>query len=279
MIPKPDFKTAINKSFSEISGDLRDMDPDGKNVLDAMSMKNQINSELKEEGSKKEFKFLEFLKDKKNILDVKEILGKGKKTSIWRKRTEIKKFLKDDNKLDDFLKSYQDHFSSKKEETKEATSSGGAGQYDSLFSGEMSEMPKPTNKNSRSKNPERKTERHSEDDQEGYTKKIEAKEATSSASSGQYSTNKIWAKSTNKKDFRGYSKPQLPGGKFVRVKKKCKKFPYCNQGDINALNIFENETVHKVIHKISVERNIHKDIIYDILEEEINKLNKQSIYK
>lgn len=26
-----------------------------------------------------------------------------------------------------------------------------------------------------------------------------------------------------------------PGGVFVKVKEKCKKFPYCNQGDINAI--------------------------------------------
>lgn len=30
-----------------------------------------------------------------------------------------------------------------------------------------------------------------------------------------------------------------PGGVFVAVKEKCKKFPYCNQGDINALELYE----------------------------------------
>ena len=28
-----------------------------------------------------------------------------------------------------------------------------------------------------------------------------------------------------------------PGGVFVKVKEKCKKFPYCNQGDINNIEI------------------------------------------
>jgi len=105
--------------------------------------------------------------------------------------------------------------------------------------------------------------------------KIEAKEATSTASSGQYSTPKIWAKSMNKKDFRGASKPQIPGGKFVQVKKKCKTFPYCNQGDIKALNIFENETLKKVISKVSKEHNISENVIKTILAYEYEK-NKNS---
>lgn len=105
--------------------------------------------------------------------------------------------------------------------------------------------------------------------------KIEAKEATSSSSAGQYSTPKMWAKSMNKKDFRGASKPQIPGGKFVQVKKKCKTFPYCNQGDIKALNIFENETLNKVISKVSKEHNISENVIKTILAYEYEK-NKNS---
>lgn len=105
--------------------------------------------------------------------------------------------------------------------------------------------------------------------------KIEAKEATSTSSAGQYSTPKMWAKSMNKKDFRGASKPQIPGGKFVQVKKKCKTFPYCNQGDIKALNIFENETLKKVISKVSKEHNISENVIKTILAYEYEK-NKNS---
>jgi hypothetical protein len=109
----------------------------------------------------------------------------------------------------------------------------------------------------------------------GDTQKIEATEATSTASSGQYSTPKMWAKSMNKKDFRGASKPQIPGGKFVQVKKKCKTFPYCNQGDVKALNIFENNTLKKVISKVSREHNISENVIKTILAYEYEK-NKKS---
>jgi hypothetical protein len=120
---------------------------------------------------------------------------------------------------------------------------------------------------------------HLYEDLEYYTKlsKVEAKEATSSASSGQYTTNKIWAKSMNKKDWRGASKAQIPGGKFVTVKEKCRKFPYCNQGDIKALNIFENQRFKDIISKIQNKYNISENVIkYSI----INELNKnKDIYK
>ena len=97
------------------------------------------------------------------------------------------------------------------------------------------------------------------------TKKVEATEATGSSSSGSYETNSVWAKSTSKKDWRGKSKTQIPGGKFVQVKKKCKKFPYCNQGDIKALKIFENEKVKSAIQNISKRHNISENVIKTII--------------
>ena len=107
-------------------------------------------------------------------------------------------------------------------------------------------------------------------------KKTETKEATGASSAGQYSTTAAWAKSTSKKDWRGKSKTQIPGGKFVQVKKKCKKFPYCNQGDINALKIFDHVTVKKVIENISKKHNISENVIKTILSYEYEqRKNKQ----
>jgi hypothetical protein len=107
------------------------------------------------------------------------------------------------------------------------------------------------------------------------TKKVETKEATASNASGSYVTTSVWAKSTNKKDWRGKSKTQIPGGKFVQVKKKCKKFPYCNQGDIKALKIFEDEKVKKAIKNISDRHNISENVIKNILVYEYeNKTTK-----
>ena len=102
-------------------------------------------------------------------------------------------------------------------------------------------------------------------------KKVETKEATSSSSSGQYSGPAFLAKSMKKKDWRGASRPQIPGGKFVEVKKKCKTFPYCNQGDVKALKIFENEILSKIITKISKEHNISETVIRNIIVEELRR--------
>jgi DNA-binding phage protein len=102
-------------------------------------------------------------------------------------------------------------------------------------------------------------------------KKTETKEATGAASAGQYSGPAFLAKSTSKKDWRGASKTQIPGGKFVEVKKKCKTFPYCNQGDIKALKIFENEQLKNVIQKISKIHNISESVIKNIILYEMQK--------
>ena len=108
---------------------------------------------------------------------------------------------------------------------------------------------------------------HLEEDPNYYDKlqKIEANEATGTASSGAYVTTAAWAKSNSKKHWKGLSKTQIPGGKFVQVKKKCKKFPYCNQGDIKALKLFENESVQKAIKNISTKHNISENVIKNIL--------------
>jgi len=89
----------------------------------------------------------------------------------------------------------------KKKENKEATGAASAGGYTAPLFSNMKEHKK---------------------------KKVETKEATGSGSSGSYVTPAAWAKSQSKKDWRGASKTQIPGGKFVQVKKKCTKFPYCN---------------------------------------------------
>jgi hypothetical protein len=132
----------------------------------------------------------------------------------------------------------------KKKENQDSTGSGSAGGYSAPLFGSI-EKPK----------------------------KIETKEATGGGSAGSYETTAAWSKSMNKKDWRGAAKTQIPGGKFVQVKEKCKKFPYCNQGDIKALKIFENETLQRVIKNLSVKHNMSEDIIKSVILTEIkNKL-------
>ena len=107
-------------------------------------------------------------------------------------------------------------------------------------------------------------------------KKTETKESTGVSSSGSYETPGAWAKSTKKKDWRNAKANYMPGAKRVQVKEKCKTFPYCNQGDINALNIFEDVALKNVITKISEKHNISEETIKTIIYHEYQKkkLNK-----
>jgi len=83
------------------------------------------------------------------------------------------------------------------------------------------------------------------------------------------------------KDWRGKSKTQIPGGSFVKVKDKCKKFPYCNQGDIKALDIYENDIVKEAIKNVSKKLRISETTIKAILQHEMEEqnTNKLDIYK
>ena len=150
----------------------------------------------------------------------------------------------------DHLEEYPDYYDKlKKVESKESTGTGSAGGFEGPIAFKDSEFV-----------------RRSFDE---TPKKIEATEATGSGSAGSYVTTAAWAKSLNKKDWRGASKTQIPGGKFVQVKKKCKKFPYCNQGDVKALKIWENEMLKKVISDISVRENISENAIKNIIAYEL----------
>ena len=67
-------------------------------------------------------------------------------------------------------------------------------------------------------------------------------EQTTTADAGVYIQPQVWAK--NEKNWRPLNDPTFPkyggpGAKYVKVKNKCRTFPYCNQGDINALDFYE----------------------------------------
>ena len=138
----------------------------------------------------------------------------------------------------------------KKKEAVEATSTASSGQYSApLFS-----LATP-------KDPVTKVQESIEGG--------ETTEATSSSSSGQYST-PGWV-APNKKNWRGASKTQIPGGKFVQIKKKCQTFPYCNQGDINALKLYENKLVKESITNLSKKMGIHENVIKAIIQHELEQ--------
>jgi hypothetical protein len=190
---------------------------------------------------------------------------------------DFKKFKEKDNEFGVPNVSQSDPFIKKgrykrvgKEEPNEATGSGSAGGFvGPLFSTTKQEMEEECWKGYKEVGGKMKNGKMVpncvKESKDGDVKKVEATEATDSGSSGQYSTTSVWAKSTNKKDWAGRKKTQIPGGKFVQVKEKCKKFPYCNQGDIKALKIFENEKVKQAIQNISKRHNISENVIKTII--------------
>tara|TARA_B100001758_G_scaffold240239_1_gene245512 strand:+ start:383 stop:1564 length:1182 start_codon:yes stop_codon:yes gene_type:complete len=70
---------------------------------------------------------------------------------------------------------------------------------------------------------------------------------------GAYVTPAMWAK--NKSEWRGAHVPTYKGGKFVNIKKKCKTFPYCNQG---AGSVYTSNTSDMEIDNVFTENKIIK---------------------
>jgi hypothetical protein len=140
-----------------------------------------------------------------------------------------------------------------KKENKEATGSGSSGAYvGPLFGGEPNEFIEKS---------------------ESETKKVEAKEATTSSSVGAYSQPSIWAKS--KKTWGPSKKTQYKGGAFVSIKKKCKNFPYCNQGDINALKLTKSSGLAEAINNVAEKLGIDTNVVINILEHEYKRLQER----
>jgi hypothetical protein len=249
------YKDAISNEFAKLKGGS-----------ELMKVANSYKSNLKETEKPKKNKTFDEI--------VKKNLKKGENISVVEKKLKseiikgIKVEMEHTNNKEIAKKIAMDHLYEdlnyykklKKIETKEATGSGSAGQYSGpVFGGNDEFWEK-----SRSETPKLKED----------IEKVETKEATGSGSVGSYSTPAMWAKSTKKKDWGPSRKTQLPGGTFVSVKKKCKKFPYCNQGDIKALNLYENDNLKNAIKNISKKYNISETTIKSILNYELEKIDK-----
>lgn len=212
--------------------------------------------EIDESDENKREKPEDYLIDADDMTEI-YALAKNKRLSANKIKEKMKDYLKEPDELKSFLIAILEKKKPKKEENMEATSAGGAGQFSApLFSTTKGDLVGGV-----------KTVR---ENFEGL-QKVETKEATASGSSGQYSQPAIWAKSMSKKDWKGASTKYMPGSKRVQVKKKCKKFPYCNQGDIKALKIFESETVQNAIDSVSSSHGYNKEYISEIVFREIRK--------
>ena len=239
---KESIGTDLKSAMSIEMGKLSTISSGG---IDAAVAANQFKNEIPENNKK-------IIKKPMKKVDIGKLVGKSKlKTPIGKLTTGLPIMGEDG-------------------ETSESTGSGSAGGYSGpLFSTTKQEMQEKCWTGFEQKGMKKKGTRMVpncvKEGKDGDVKKVEATEATGSGSSGSYETTSAWAKSTKKKDWGGRKKTQIPGGKFVQVKKKCQKFPYCNQGDIKALKIFENEKVKKAIQNISQRHNISENVIKTII--------------
>lgn len=136
---------------------------------------------------------------------------------------------------------------------------------------------------------------HLYEDPEYYTKLEgmemggESTEATTSSSAGVYDAPfggpkkdplKLSNPDTVEKELRSVKDKNFPkfggkGGKFVKIKKKCSKFPYCNQGDINALEFFEREVVKEMVTNTSKKTNVEEYVIRNIIAKQLGYIKEQ----
>lgn len=128
----------------------------------------------------------------------------------------LKKVFNNPEVLDNIMDAAYEDYTSKGMGTKnkdETTTSGSSGQYAGpLFGGSPKFKSNVIIKRS--------------DIEKIVKEAINSDESTTSSSSGAYVGPAIWAK--NRDNWRGKIKT-WKGGKFVSVKEKCKKYPYCNQ--------------------------------------------------
>jgi hypothetical protein len=277
------FRAGINKAYSGI-------DLNADTMIDANKYKQNFTEEEVENNIKG------LTNDQKQMVDgvidiVKKVVDINNRKTIA--KDMIDKFKKekiefDYNKFLDLcgLKT------SKKAEATEATGSGSSGAYSApLFSSEESDPDKVETKEATGTgssggfvspiNFSNEFMKKSNSEKKSLTKesegdKVEATEATGSGSSGAYESPSMWAKSTKKKDWGPSRKTQIPGGGFVKIKKKCTKFPYCNQGDINNLKISKNEAVKEAIENVSKKMNVSPNVIMTILEHEYENMSKRN---
>jgi hypothetical protein len=296
------FKSAIDKAYTT--------QPNvkiNKNTMgDALKYKSSFTEEKDNNFSKNNQKemvdgivnIVKKVKDINNRMSIaKDMINKFKRENI---KTDYNKFMKDcglsdtkkietkevnDNqyKYETFLEKNKKSSSGigKKKETKEATGSGSSGAYSGPVFGGNDEFWQ----RSKSETPNLKEsvcaicgmkKCNCKDKKHGNAPiKTETKEATTSGSVGAYETPAMWAKSTNKKDWGPSRKTQYPGGGFVKIKNKCNKFPYCNQGDINNLTIVKNKTVKESIINVAKKLGINPNVVITILEHECETLNKR----
>jgi hypothetical protein len=246
------FKTNLDKAFSRISLNQSTL---GDHMKYKQGFKEENSEDEKSNQNDKEMVdgIIDIVKQIKDISNRKDVA-----------KNMVKKLKREKVNFDQVKFLEKCGFKQgKKTEPKEATGSGSSGAYvGPVFGGDDEFWDR-----SRSETPKL---------EESEVEKVEAKETTTTGSSGGYETPSMWAKSTKKKDWGPSRKTQYKGGSFVKIKKKCTTFPYCNQGDITNLKLSKNESVKDAIKNVASKLNIDESLIITILEHEYQMKNKRN---
>ena len=76
-------------------------------------------------------------------------------------------------------------------------------------------------------------------------------------------------KSMRKNKFPMYGGPE---GVYVKIKDKCKTYQYCNQGDVNALEFYENEELNESVKQISKKYSLPFKEVEKLVIKEIKRI-------
>jgi len=160
----------------------------------------------------------------------------------------------------------------RKSETNEATGAASSGQFSGPFMGPIKRTIKEALESAYKDGPMVTNEMlEKELDEATSTTSVGANSPTGSFG---YEIPGVWAKDL--KNMRFNKKTAWPGGSFVSVKEKCRKFPYCNQGDIRALN-FSNPKVSRnsQLSEIKLNKSVKNSPIRNFILSKLNEDKKE----
>lgn len=155
------------------------------------------------------------------------------------------------------------HCQGKKKETKESMSADASGSFESGFS---------TNKNTK---PIKKIHNLNSDIDEatvadasmGYDVPFGDGSKNPLKIGGKQSIKN--SRAVKDKNFPKYGGPK---GVYIQVKEKCKKYPYCNQGDIDTIELLESDQLKKSMIHVSESYGIPLKEIKKLVINEINNI-------
>lgn len=156
-----------------------------------------------------------------------------------------------------------------KEEPKEATGTASAGGYSAPLFSMFSNDKIAKKEYKRKPKPKRKK-----------TVEGEFYEMTDSSSTGSYDVPGFqdvnMRGNTVKGQGRSWKQTQIPGGSYVEINKKCKTFPYCNQGNTGAVSYIKpkkrkNSPLSEAIYNISLKTGLTEETIKYLIIKSINE--------